>query len=48
MHKVEPWASEQRKRFVYGRTRPVSICSVVDAATREAAIAGGEGDGALG
>jgi hypothetical protein len=41
MHEVERWAGEQRERLVYGGTRPVSICSTVEAATREAAIARG-------
>jgi hypothetical protein len=33
------WAREEIERIVYSGTRPVSICSTVDAATREAAIA---------
>ena len=33
------WATEEIERIVYNGTRPVSICSTVDAATREAAIA---------
>ncbi len=41
MHEVERWAGEERERLVYGGTRPVSICSTVEAATREAAIAQG-------
>jgi bacterioferritin-associated ferredoxin len=41
MHDVERWAQGERERLVYGGTRPVSICSTVEAATREAAIARG-------
>jgi hypothetical protein len=41
MHEVERWAAEERERLVYGGTRPVSNCSTVEAATREAAIAQG-------
>jgi hypothetical protein len=41
MQDVERWAWEERERLVYGGTRPVSNCSTVEAATREAAIARG-------
>jgi hypothetical protein len=41
MNEVERWAQGERERLVYGGTRPVSICSTVEAATREAAIARG-------
>ncbi|HLY01472.1 MAG TPA: hypothetical protein VKR56_03140 [Candidatus Cybelea sp.] len=41
MRDVERWAEGERERLVYGGTRPVSICSTVEAATREAAIAQG-------
>lgn len=41
MHEVERWAQGERERLVYGGTRPISICSTVEAATREAAIARG-------
>ena len=35
------WAGEERDRFGNGGTRPVSICSAVEVATRETAIARG-------
>jgi hypothetical protein len=38
---VKRWAQEEVDRLVYAGTRPVSICSTVEAATREAAIAVG-------
>jgi hypothetical protein len=38
---LKQWTREEAERLVYGGTRPVSICSTVDAATREAAIAHG-------
>jgi hypothetical protein len=41
MHDVARWAEEERERLVYGGTRPVSNCSTVEEATREAAIAQG-------
>lgn len=41
MHDVERWAQGEYERLVYGGTRPVSICSTVEAAAREAAIARG-------
>lgn len=36
---AQRWATQEIERLVYSGTRPVSICSTVDAATREAAIA---------
>jgi len=41
MHDLERWAQRERERLVYEGTRPVPICSTVEAATREAAIAKG-------
>jgi hypothetical protein len=38
---LKEWTREEAERLVYGGTRPVSACSTVDAATREAAIARG-------
>jgi hypothetical protein len=38
---LKAWTHEEADRLVYGGTRPISICSTVDAATREAAIARG-------
>jgi hypothetical protein len=38
---VKQWAQEEIERLVYAGTRPVSICSTVESATREAAIARG-------
>lgn len=38
---LKEWTREEADRLVYGGTRPVSVCSTVDAATREAAIARG-------
>jgi hypothetical protein len=39
IQRVQRWAREEVDKIVYGGTRPVSVCSTVDAATREAAIA---------
>jgi len=36
---IKGWAQEEIERLVYAGTRPVSICSTVEAAAREAAIA---------
>ena len=36
---VKRWAQEEIDRLVYAGTRPVSICSTVEAASREAANA---------
>jgi hypothetical protein len=36
---IKRWAQEEIDRLVYAGTRPVSICSTVEAASREAAIA---------
>jgi hypothetical protein len=36
---IKRWAQEEIDRLVYTGTRPVSICSTVEAAAREAAIA---------
>lgn len=38
---VKRWAKEEIDRLVYAGTRPVSVCSTVEAANREAAIAWG-------
>ena len=38
---VKRWAAEEIDRLVYSGTRPVSTCSTVEAAIREAAIARG-------
>jgi hypothetical protein len=38
---LKEWSREEIERLVYAGTRPISICSTVDAATREAAIARG-------
>lgn len=38
---VSHWAEEEVDRLVYCGIRPVSICSTVEVATREAAIARG-------
>jgi hypothetical protein len=39
IQRVERWAREAIDRIVYAGSRPVSACSTVEAATREAAIA---------
>jgi hypothetical protein len=39
--RIEHWAREEIDRIVYAGTRPVSACSTVEAAAREAAIARG-------
>ena len=36
---IKRWAQEEIDRLVYAGTRPISICSTVEAAAREAAIA---------
>ncbi|MFY9739165.1 MAG: hypothetical protein WAK11_08945 [Candidatus Cybelea sp.] len=36
---IKRWAQEEIDRLVYAGTKPVSICSTVEAAAREAAIA---------
>ena len=41
IRRVQQWAKEEVEKIVYAGTRPVSICSTVEAATREAAIARG-------
>jgi hypothetical protein len=38
---IKRWAQEEIDRLIYAGTRPVSICSTVEAAAREAAIARG-------
>jgi hypothetical protein len=38
---LEHWALGERERLVYRGTRPLSVCSTVEAAAREAAIAKG-------
>jgi hypothetical protein len=41
IQRVNDWASKEIDKIVYAGTRPVSVCSAVEAATREAAIAWG-------
>jgi hypothetical protein len=41
IRRVADWAAEETAKIVYAGTRPVSGCSTVEAATREAAIAWG-------
>jgi hypothetical protein len=41
IQRVENWAREEVDKITYAGTRPVSACSTVEAATREAAIARG-------
>jgi hypothetical protein len=41
IQRVNDWAREEIEKIVYAGTRPVSVCSTVEAATREAAIAWG-------
>lgn len=38
---VKQWAQEEIERLLYAGTRPLSVCSTVESATREAAIARG-------
>ena len=41
MQRVNDWAREEIDKIVYAGTRPISVCSAVEVATREAAIAWG-------
>ena len=46
MQRVNDWAREEIDKIVYAGTRPISVCSAVEVATREAAIAWGNFAGA--